>query len=44
VPIDQYHQSGFSLEDPEPQWYELCERVSFLGKIFCLQIHFISIE
>ena len=32
VPIDEYHQSGFSLEDPEPQWYDLCERVRFLRK------------
>jgi hypothetical protein len=37
VPIDQYHQSGFSLEDPEPQWYDLCERVSFPQKIFPLE-------
>ena len=27
IPIDEYRQSGFSLEDPEPQWYHLCERV-----------------
>jgi hypothetical protein len=37
VPIDQYHQSGFSLEDPEPQWYDLCERVSSPQKIFPLE-------
>ena len=27
LPFDTYKQSGFSFDDPSPQWYTLSERV-----------------
>ena len=27
IDLAQYINSGFSLDDPAPQWYTLCERV-----------------
>ncbi len=35
LPLDTYQDSGFSWDDPSPNWYPLRERVSVFMSLYC---------